>query len=183
LSAGTSFSSDPGLAQLLAEKISALSMDAAAHQQEHGIEVQLPILEKIAPNVKVVGVALHGGTWPEIQQAATELADVLRSMEQIPLLIISSDMNHYATDAENRRRDRMALDAMATCDPEQLLKTCRSNDISMCGVIPAALVMETLRQLGHVFTIRELDYATSADVSGDKTQVVGYAGVLIEKTT
>ncbi len=71
-----------------------------------------------------------------------------------PLLVISSDMNHYAPDAENRRRDRIALDAMATCDPEHLLKTCREKDITMCGVIPAALVMETLRQLGKDFKFR-----------------------------
>jgi AmmeMemoRadiSam system radical SAM enzyme/AmmeMemoRadiSam system protein B/AmmeMemoRadiSam system protein A len=180
LSAGTSFSSDSELAKQIAEKITAVSFDAAAHQQEHGIEVQLPILEKIAPHVKVVGLAIHGGSWPDIQQAAKELAELLRSMDSQPLLVISSDMNHYATDVENRRRDRMALDAMAKCDPEHLLKTCRANDISMCGVIPAALVMETLHQLGHKFRVRELDYATSGDVSGDKTQVVGYAGVLLE---
>ena len=116
---------------------------ASAHQNEHGIEVQLPLLEKIAPDVKVVGVAVHGGSWGDIQQAAKELAGVLRTLEKEPLLVISSDMNHYASDAENRRRDRMALDAFATCDPQKLLTTCQENNISMCGVIPAALVMET----------------------------------------
>ena len=49
----------------------------------------------------------------------------------------------------------------------------------MCGVIPAALVMETLHQLGHEFKVQELAYGTSGDVSGDRTQVVGYAGVLL----
>ena len=179
LSAGTSFASDTELAAKIVEGVQALQLDAGAHQNEHGIEVQLPILEKVAPNVKVVGVALHGGSWTDIQQAATELAEVLRSLDKQPLLVISSDMNHYASDAENRRRDRLALDAFATCDPQRLLQICREEDISMCGVIPAALVMETLHQLGHEFKVQELEYGTSGDVSGDRTQVVGYAGALL----
>ncbi len=179
LSAGTSFASDTELANKLVSHVAALQLDAAAHQQEHGIEVQLPILEKVAPQVKVTGVAVHGGSWTDIQQAAVELAAVIRDLPQPPLLVISSDMNHYAPDAENRRRDRLALDAMATCDPQHLLQTCRDNDISMCGVIPAVLIMETLRQLGHNFEVKELNYATSGDVSGDRTQVVGYAGLLL----
>jgi AmmeMemoRadiSam system protein B len=179
LSAGTAFASDTELAAKMVEGVNALELDAGAHQDEHGIEVQLPILEKVAPNIKVVGVALHGGSWADIQQAATELAAVLRSLDTQPLLVISSDMNHYASDAENRRRDRLALDALATCDPQNLLQTCRQHDISMCGVIPAALVMETLHQLGHEFKVQELEYATSGDVSGDRSQVVGYAGVLL----
>lgn len=179
LSAGTAFASDGELAAKIVAGVQALELDAAAHQNEHGIEVQLPILEKVAPNVKVVGIALHGGSWTDIQQAASELAAVLRTLEKQPLLVISSDLNHYASDAENRRLDRLALNAFASCDPQQLLQTCREKDISMCGVIPAALVMETLHQLGHEFQVQELEYATSGDVSGDRSQVVGYAGALL----
>ncbi len=179
LSAGTSFASDTELADKIAAGVSALQLDTSAHQNEHGIEVQLPLLEKIAPNVKVVGVAVHGGNWADIQQAASEFAAVLRSLETQPLLVISSDMNHYASDVENRRRDRMALDALSTCDPQHLLTTCKEKEISMCGVIPAALVMETLRQLGKDFHVQELEYATSGDVTGDRSQVVGYAGVML----
>lgn len=179
LSAGTSFASDTELAAKIVNGVTALDLDASAHQNEHGIEVQLPILEKVAPNVKVVGIALHGGNWADIQQAATEFAAVLRTLDQLPLLVISSDMNHYASDAENRRLDRMALDAFASCDPQRLLQTCRDNDITMCGAIPAVLVMETLRQLGRPFEVQELEYATSGDVSGDRSQVVGYAGTLL----
>lgn len=179
LSEGTVFESDAALTKMLAERVSSLKLDAMAHHQEHGIEVQLPLLEKLAPHVKVVGLALSGGNWQDIQKAARELADILRSLDEQPLLVISSDMNHYAPDAETRRLDRLALDAMCSDDPEHLLETCRKNNISMCGVIPAALVIETLKQLGHQLVFSEVDYATSGDVSGDRSQVVGYAGLLI----
>ena len=84
-------------------------------------------------------------------------------------------MNHFADDQENRRRDRIALDALAHGDPERLLEVCRSNSISMCGVIPAALVMQTLKELGIQTKVQELSYDTSASVSGDSSRVVGYA--------
>lgn len=179
LSETTRIDGDFDLAQRLAEEVDGFQLDAAAHAGEHGIEVQLPILEQIAPKAKVVGVALHSGTWGEIKLAASQLASLISSMENPPLLIISSDMNHYADDAEGRRRDRMALDAFSDCDPEKLIDVCRENEISMCGLLPAALVMETLHQMGKQFRVEELDYATSADVNGEKSTVVGYAGALL----
>ena len=113
LSGKVSFDSDRELAQQLAERIDPLRLDAAAHQQEHGIEVQLPILERLAPHAKVVGLALHGGNWEDISAAAKQLAEFLQTLPEPPLLVISSDMNHYASDRENRRLDRLALNAMA----------------------------------------------------------------------
>jgi AmmeMemoRadiSam system protein B len=70
----------------------------------------------------------------------------------------------------------VALEAIQKGDPEQLLAVCREQRISMCGVIPAALVMETLRQLGCDARWHLQRYATSADAGGDPRRVVGYAG-------
>lgn len=179
LSSKVSFESDQELAEQLVERIDPLQFDAGAHQQEHGIEVQLPLLERLAPSSKVVGLAIHGGSWEDIAAAAKQLAELLQTLEQPPLLVISSDMNHFASDRENRRLDRLALDALASGDPQRLIDVCQKHEISMCGLIPAAFVMETLRQMGHTLKTIEIDYATSADVSGDKSRVVGYAGALL----
>jgi AmmeMemoRadiSam system radical SAM enzyme/AmmeMemoRadiSam system protein B/AmmeMemoRadiSam system protein A len=180
LSGTTSIAGDPQLAKAIAEAVTPVGLDAVAHQNEHGIEVQLPILERLAPNAKVVGMALNGGSVEDILTAAGEFAEFLKSLPELPLLVISSDMNHYAPEAENRRRDRLALDAMATGDPRQLIEVCRNEEISMCGLVPAAFVMETLHRLGREFKVEELAYTTSAEVSGDKSQVVGYAGSLLQ---
>ncbi len=179
LSDTVSFDNDPQLVRAIADTVTPLFPDAAAHEQEHGIEVQLPILESVAPDLKIVGLALGGGSWPDIQQSAKQMAEVIKAQDQPPLLVISSDMNHYAPDSENRRRDRLALDAMSTGDPEKLIDVCRDNEVSMCGLVPAAFVMETLHQMGTKFRVEELAYATSGDVSGDKSSVVGYAGSLL----
>ena len=103
----------------------------------------------------------------------------MRSLEKPPLLVISSDMNHFADEAENRRRDRIALQAMQSLDPAALLAVCEAESISMCGQVPAALVMLTLQALGRAMDYREVAYATSGSVTGDSSRVVGYAGVLL----
>ena len=54
----------------------------------------------------------------------------------------------------------------------------RRNHISMCGVLPAVIVMETLQRLGGLSKAERVGYATSADVTGDRSRVVGYAGML-----
>ena len=176
---GTTVASDPALAERLARNIEGLELDAAAHAQEHGIEVILPLLARLAPSAKVVGIAMGAGNLDQCRTFAAELASVLREVPTAPLLVISSDMNHFASDAENRRLDEMALAAMETLDPARLYETVTSNSISMCGVLPAVTIMETLRQLSGLTRIQRTGYATSADAGGDSDRVVGYAGMLL----
>jgi AmmeMemoRadiSam system protein B/AmmeMemoRadiSam system protein A len=176
---GGAVASDPALARLLAESIPGLQLDALAHRQEHAVEVELPFLARLAPGTRVVGIALGAAPWDRCRQFAAALADVLRGLPTRPLLVISSDMNHFATDRENRRLDALALDAMDRLDPGALLATVAEHNISMCGVVPAVIVMETLRRLGGLTATERVGYATSADAGGDTSRVVGYAGVLL----
>ena len=96
-----------------------------------------------------------------------------------PLLLISSDMNHFASDEATRRLDEMALTCMDRLDPDGLYETCRANHISMCGMVPAVIVMETLRILGKLKRAERAGYSTTADTTGDPGRVVGYAGMML----
>jgi AmmeMemoRadiSam system protein B len=176
---GATLDADPALARALVEAIPGLRLDAEAHRAEHAIEVELPFLARLAPRTRVVGLAVGGGNWELCRRFASGLAAVLGRLPRRPLLLISSDMNHFATDAENRRLDAVALDALARLDPRHLLDTVHEHDISMCGVLPAVIALEALRQLGGLTESERVAYATSADASGDASRVVGYAGVLL----
>ena len=176
---GAQIPSDPQLARDLTQAIPGLVLDAAAHTQEHAIEVELPFLARLAPNSRVVGIAIGSGDLARCREFATGLANILRNMADPPLLVISSDMNHFASDVENRRLDEMAIQAFETLDPATLYSVVRDNHISMCGLLPAVIVLETLRQLGRVSAIERVAYATSADVSGDTSRVVGYSGLVL----
>lgn len=163
------------LANEISKHVTGMTLDAEAHRNEHGIEVQLPFLSKLAPQSRLTGIAMQAANWSEIEVAARQFADFLSALPNLPLLVISSDMNHFASDDENRRLDQIALDAFDTGDGRLLLEVCREHSISMCGVIPAGFVLETLRNLSNQISIRQLAYATSAETSGQTDRVVGYA--------
>jgi AmmeMemoRadiSam system protein B len=175
---GGRLESDVELSQELVRAIPGLELDASAHQREHAIEVELPLLARLAPKSRVVGIAIGAGDLASCRQFAEGLSRVLQARADRPLLLISSDMNHFATDAENRRLDALALAALARLDPAEIYDTVTSNNISMCGLLPAVIVLETLRLLGLLHRAEQVDYATSADVNGDTSRVVGYAGML-----
>jgi AmmeMemoRadiSam system radical SAM enzyme/AmmeMemoRadiSam system protein B/AmmeMemoRadiSam system protein A len=175
---GIEVASDFILARKLCQAIAGLELDAVAHQKEHAIEVELPLLAALAPAARVVGIALGQTDLESCRRFAVGLAEVLRGCEERPLLLISSDMNHFATDSEARRLDAMAIAALERGDPAELYETVTQHSISMCGIVPAVIVLETLRLLGSEGRCERVGYATSADVSGDVSRVVGYAGML-----
>jgi AmmeMemoRadiSam system protein B len=180
LPGGSKWDIDRELADKIVQNVDGMEFDLAAHAREHGVEIQLPILEALTPEnerPKLVAVALKGASMEEIMHAADQLADVLRDLPEKPLLVISSDMNHFAPEAENRRRDRLAIDAMLTGDPVRLIEVCQNNSISMCGLVPAAIIMQTLIKLGQPFQVEEISYDNSGTL-GDPNRVVGYAGVI-----
>jgi len=177
---GVTISSDRELAEKLVAQIDGLELDAAAHEQEHGIEVELPLLARLAPESQVVGIAIGEANLEQCKQLGSQLAEVLRGLETQPLLVISSDMNHFATDEVNRQLDALALKALEKLDPDHLFEVVTGNEISMCGLRPAVIVLECLKQLGQLSGCQQIGYATSADVSGDTSRVVGYAGVTFQ---
>jgi AmmeMemoRadiSam system protein B len=175
---GAELAADVELAKELVAAIPGLQFDAAAHLREHAIEVELPFIARLAPKAKVVGIVIGTGDLERCRQFAAGLVKVLKAKERRPLLVISSDMNHYASDDENRRLDEIAMEALERLDPADVFETVTGRNISMCGVLPAVMVMEAVEQLGGLKRAERVAYATSADVSGDKSRVVGYCGML-----
>ena len=156
--------------------------DAVPHAQEHSVEVLLPILARIAPETKISAVVMAMTNWEMIRLGAAQFAQFLNALPKKPLLIISSDMNHFANEETTRRVDKLALEAIyqavAEQNPEQALQTIYEHRISMCGVVPVVFVMETLRCMGRLNRVEEAGYTTSAESSGDNSRVVGYAGLI-----
>jgi AmmeMemoRadiSam system protein B/AmmeMemoRadiSam system protein A len=177
---GGEVASDPAMAIRLASAIDGLELDALPHRQEHAIEVQLPFLARLAPQTRVVGIVVGERPLPNLLHFGSQLAQVIYAMPKRPLLVISSDMNHFANDADTRRLDQLALDAIQTLDPVNVHETVQRNRISMCGAAACIVVMEALRHLDALRRCEIVGHATSAESSGDTRRVVGYAGVLFE---
>jgi len=167
---------DEELAARLETACPLLREDASAHSREHAIEVQLPFLHRFRPDVRIVPVALGHLSLEECRDLGESVADAIAGGPERPLLVASSDMSHYVPDAVARKKDKMAIDRMLALDPEGLYATVRAERISMCGVIPATVVLFAARRLGAT-SARLIRYSTSGDVSRDFEQVVGYAGL------
>ena len=153
-----------------------LSDDATAHRAEHSLEVQLPFLRRFRETFRFVPVALGRLSFTDCRALGETVARVVREEALPPLLIASSDMSHYEPEGVARKKDRMAIDRMLALDPEGLFRVVRTERISMCGVIPATVVLCASLSLGAT-SARLVKYSTSGDVSGDREQVVGYAGL------
>ena len=177
---GGSIATDVTLSRRLADEVPGFELDDRPHQSEHAIEVQLPLLARFAPNSQIVGITVGRVGLAQCQTMATGLAEVVRHQLNDVLLVVSSDMNHFADDAENRRLDELALHALDQLDPQQLYDTCHQHHISMCGMLPAFIVLTALQQLDALHRAVRVDYTTSADASGDTSRVVGYAGMLFD---
>ncbi len=87
-------------------------------------------------------------------------------------------MNHYEDDASTRVKDRKAIDKILALDPQGLYDAIMTESISMCGFGPAVAMVTAAKLLGAK-EAELIQYATSGDVSGDKDQVVGYAGIVV----
>ncbi len=171
--------SDRPLAMRLAEGIDGLQADGEAHAGEHAIEVLLPMLGYLAPEIRVVGISIGAAPLDQLLNFGDQLAEVLEGLPERPLLVISSDLNHFADEQTTRQLDQLALDAMESLDPTLLYETVRENRISMCGISAAVIVMQALRRWGVLERAELVGHTTSAEASGDTQRVVGYGGMLL----
>lgn len=176
---GRPMEGDEGFSHALVEAVPRFQLDSLCHDREHAIEVILPFLAKLTPGSHVVGAVMVGGE-RELAASAKELADWIRSLPQRPTLIASSDLDHYEPQEETVRKDQLAIEAMQALDPEKLLAVCRDERVSMCGCLPCAFMMMTLRELGLLNRCITVGHTTSGENGGDQKSVVGYCGMLFE---
>ena len=170
---------DAGLANLLLEAFPALVEDTRAHESEHAIEVELPFLQLIRPQIKFVPIAIGTGRWLLLEQLGEALGTVIQKQNRAILIVASSDMNHYEDDATTRVKDGKAIEKILNLDAPGLYQTVLDESISMCGFGPAITMLTAAKRLGAQ-SAELVEYATSGDVSGDRETVVGYAGIVVK---
>jgi AmmeMemoRadiSam system protein B len=168
---------DEALAEKLKKACPLLCEDSVAHSTEHSLEVQLPFLQVLAPDFTFVPVALGTVRFEQLAELGGGLAEVLENSGDEVLLLATSDLNHYEDDATTRIKDRKAIEQLLALEPRGIYDTCRDEKISMCGLGPATAMLTAMNALG-VKKSEFVKYATSAEVSGDCSAVVGYAGMI-----
>ncbi len=169
---------DAEMAGLLLASHPALEADTAAHLREHALEVQLPFLLRRNPRVRIVPVCLADLGEQALLELGAALGRALEGAGDGWLVVISTDMTHYASRQEARRQDRLALDRLEAVDAAGLYRTVREHRITMCGVVPAVVGLAAAVCRGAT-RARLVDYSCSGDVTGDDGDVVAYAGLTV----
>jgi AmmeMemoRadiSam system protein B len=169
---------DEILAREIRQSFPALQENAVAHHSEHALEVQLPFLQLLAGDFRFVPIALGPVAISMLEDLGRAIANAVREVGGEVLLVASSDMNHYESAEVTRAKDHLAIQRMLALDPRGLYDTVRREPVSMCGYGPAVVMLTAALELGA--TRAELvQYATSGDVTGDRDEVVGYAGIIV----
>ncbi len=164
------------LAKEILKNSSFLTEDSSAHESEHSIEVQVPFLQYLRKDAKIVPVILSECTLDVCREIGKAVASATRSQDAI--VIASSDMTHYESAEEAKAKDEKAIQAIINLNEEELINRVKKFRISMCGYIPAAVMLVACKELGAK-EAELIKYTNSGERSGDDREVVGYAGIIV----
>ncbi len=147
-----------------------IAVDNQVHQREHSLEVQLPFLQYIFSDLKIVPILLSSQDLETASKVGKIINDVISGTKAV--VIASTDFSHYVTREVANERDKSAIANILANDPQGLYDVVRSKNISMCGYGPVASMMYSTMYEDAML----LKYATSGDVSPMR-EVVGYAAI------
>jgi hypothetical protein len=180
---------DSELAESILKNNGIISVNSAAHKSEHSLEVQLPFLQRVAKEAKIVPILLNNSDTETCDQVAEAIATAIRKIKKSVILIASTDLTHYPAYRYAVEVDKEAIAAMLALDVDKLdtvtdkwmNKGIPNLHCVVCSEAAVKVVIQTSKKLG-ANQAKLLKYANSGEVSvGDKSQVVGYAAIAITK--
>jgi MEMO1 family protein len=169
---------DEELAALFLEAGSGVQPAPEAHRREHALEVQLPFLQRIAPNAKIVPVLMGFRSRTNVEIMANVLSRALDNPQVV--LVASTDLSHYHPRAVAQKLDGRVTDLVRAFAPTSLWQELRAGNVEACGGDPMVSVMLGAAIAGAEQS-RILRYGDSGESSGDGTSVVGYLSAAFMK--
>jgi len=169
---------DTELREKLTGNSDVFGIDSLAASEEHSLEVQVPFIQVINPEAKIIPVTVGAHDRAMMKRAGEEIAAMIQGKREEILMVASTDMSHYVSADDARRLDTLAIEAVKEMDPDRLFDTVYSHRISMCGVAPTYIMMTAAGILGA--TLGEvIEYTHSGKTSGDYDHVVGYLSAVV----
>ena len=167
---------DTVLAGLFRAASDNISYTPEAHANEHSVEVQLPFLQRVVGDFKLVPVIFGNASVQDIKDFGEVLTDVLSAQGR--LLVLSADLSHYHAYDRARELDLAGLEAVRNLDAQDLAEKLNSGKTELDAPGAALAMIMAVRGLGAERAI-QLEYANSGDVMGDKKRVVGYGALAV----
>lgn len=147
-----------------------------AHSQEHSLEIQLPFLQVLIPDIKLVPLVMGEQNLTTCKWLAEAVADTIRNKSV--LMVASTDLSHFHSGDIARKMDQLVVDRVQAFDPEGLYQKLVAGECEACGGGPMISTMIAARLLGAT-KAQVVKYAHSGDVTGDHHRVVGYMAAAI----
>jgi AmmeMemoRadiSam system protein B len=165
---------DMEMADALAGTI--IDQEESAHLHEHSIEVQLPFLQDRFTEFKILAIAMGLQDEETAVEVGEVIGEVARDLKRDCTFIASSDFTHYQPQESARKVDANLIEAILRLDIPELYSRVYRYDATACGYGPIAAAITASRHFGAT-SGKLLRYATSGDVTGDYSQVVGYGAI------
>jgi len=169
---------DAELNRSLTKECPGLREDWLAHRNEHSLEVQIPFIQFLQPEVSFSAICVGTADYAVLESLGHGIARVIQSSLEPVLLVASSDMTHYEPADIAARQDQLAINRILDVDPRGLCQVIAEEDVSMCGFAPTAAVLVACRDMGS-HAARLICYTNSGEASGDYNRVVAYAGIAV----
>lgn len=145
------------------------------HREEHGVEVELPFLQRKLGQFELVPLVMGSQTWENITSAAEAIANCANSQT---LVIASSDLSHFYSQQRAQELDQILINHLENFDTNALYDDVQNRRCEACGYGPILTTMIACKKSGAT-SAKVISYQTSGDVSGDYSEVVGYLAGLI----
>jgi len=162
-----------------AEEISQLSKniepDYFSHTREHSIEVQIPILQNTFSNFKILPISLVNQSKEVAKDVGLAIAKIARKKNV--MIIGSSDFTHYEPNEFAHEQDMALIEPILEMDVDKFYDVLQKRKVSACGYGAIASTIIACKDLGAIKG-ELLKYATSGDVTGDMSSVVGYGSIV-----
>ncbi len=169
---------DKELAYDLAKASDIFSLDEASHTYEHSIEVQIPFLQYVLKNFKIIPICMLDQNKEISIQVGEAIASIIADRKDVAI-IASTDFTHYESAKDANRKDNEAIKAIIDLDIDKFYNVIEELNVTMCGFGPVSSLMTVARKIG-IKKGNLLKYATSGDITGDYSSVVGYASIYFE---
>jgi hypothetical protein len=153
-------------------------VDSGTFREEHALEVQLPFLQTVLPNAKVLPLIVGESTSDQLERLGRAVAKLLEERDDV-FLVASSDMSHFYTYEEATAFDQANLAALEALDLDTYDRT-GNGQSGMCGYNPVRVALVALQEIaGTGAKVIRLRYANSGDVTGERDRVVGYGALAL----
>jgi len=147
------------------------------HKEEHSLEVQLPFLQSVLDDFKIIPLVMGIQTTSACRKLAQSLFHVLQNSTKKFLIVCSTDLSHYYPDTKAKKLDSIIVGHLDAFNIPGMIEDIETGRTEACGAGPIIVTMMLSEALGANCG-KVLKYADSGDVSGDKSGVVGYVSAV-----